>query len=347
MDIAYTDIAKAFGSASHSKLISVLNSFGVSGNLLKWINAFLCNCNQKVCVNNSFSSTLKVYSGVPQGSVLGPLLFVVYIDDLVNAASLTRTSAKGIYLFADNAKLFSDVPRELQTALDSINAWVNDRQLSLAPSKCEHLTVACKHKSPANNIFNVGFHNIKSVSVVKDLGTHVSDNLKWSCHVSYIYNVASMCAFQVLHSFSSKNIWTLLKAYTTYVRPKLEYNTVVWSPFLHKDINLVESVQKKFTRHICIRCNISFNPYNDHLSKFNINSLEYRRLEFVLILMFKICHNLCDLHFYKFSNFANVDTIYVNILLQLNLYFILNMSSIDIFSSIALLIYGTIFPNVS
>ena len=192
MDIVYTDIAKAFDSVSHSKLISVLN-FGVSGNLLEWINTFLCNCNQKVCVNNSFSSTLEVYSGVPQGSVLGPLLFVVYIDDLVNAASLTRTTANGMYLFAGDAKLFSDVPHELQTALDSINAWVNDRQLSLAPFKCEHLTIARKHKSPANNIFSLGSHNIKSVSVVKDLGIHVSDSLKWSCHVSHIYNVASMC----------------------------------------------------------------------------------------------------------------------------------------------------------
>ena len=68
----------------------------------------------------------EVYSGIPQGSVLGPLLFVVYIDDLVNAASLTCTTANGIYLFADDAKLLSDVQHELQTALDSINAWVND-----------------------------------------------------------------------------------------------------------------------------------------------------------------------------------------------------------------------------
>ena len=130
----------------------------------------------------------------------------------------------------------------------------------------------------------------------------MSDNLKWSCHVSHTYNVASKCAFQVLHSFLSKNIWTLLKAYTTYVRPKLEYNTVVWSPFSHKDINLVESVQKKFTRHFFIRCKISFNSHtsSNRLSKLNINSLEYRRLEFDLILMFKICHNLCDLNFYEF-----------------------------------------------
>ena len=175
----------------------------------------------------------------------------------------------------------------------------------------------------------------------------MSDNLKWSCHVSHIYNVASMCAFLVLHSFSSKNIWTLLKAYTTYVRPKLEYNIVVWRPFLQKNINLVESVQQRFTRLNCIRCKISFNSYSDRLSKLNIDLLKYRRLELDLILMFKMCHSLCDLNFYEFLNFAKLDTIYVNILLELNICFILNMSSIVTFSSIALLIYGTIFPKVS
>ena len=125
----------------------------------------------------------------------------------------------------------------------------------------------------------------------------MSDNLKWSCHVSHIYNVASVCAFQVLHSFSSRNIWILLKAYTTYVRPKLEYNTVVWSPFLHKDINLVESVQKKFTRHICIRCKISFNSYSDRLSKLN-----------PLTAKFFFCFNL--LYFDRFTSHHNKNHAY-------------------------------------
>ena len=97
MNIVYTDIAKAFDSISHFKLISVLSSLGISGKVLKWINSFLNGRVQCVCVNNCFLSFLLVRTGVPQGSILGPLLFIVFIDE-----------AK-MYLHADNAKLFSNI----------------------------------------------------------------------------------------------------------------------------------------------------------------------------------------------------------------------------------------------
>ena len=95
-------------------------------------------------------------------------------------------------------------------------------------------------------------------------------------------------------------MWILLHAYITYVRPKLKYNTVIWSPYLKKDIELIESVQKKFTGDLCVRCNISFNSYFDRLNKLNISSLEYQRLESDLIYMYKICYDFCDV---KFSDF--------------------------------------------
>ena len=125
-----------------------------------------------------------------------------------------------------------------------------------------------------------------------------------SSHLSYS-TFCSLCAYQVLHCFSSKNVWTLLRAYFTYIRPKLEYNTPVWSPYLKQDIVAVESVQHHFTRHICTHCNISFCSYNDRLEKLNITSLEYRRLEYDLFLMYKICHNLSDLNFHDFFSYRN------------------------------------------
>lgn len=88
--------------------------------------------------------------------------------------------------------------------------------------------------------------------------------------------------------FNSKNIWTLLKLYTTYVRQKLEFNTSVWSPYLKQDINKVEKVQQKFTKFAMWKCNIPFKDYNDQLNKLNIKSLQHRRIIFDLILIYRI-----------------------------------------------------------
>ena len=85
----------------------------------------------------------------------------------------------------------------------------------------------------------------------------VTDNLKWS-YISHIHSVALHLSYIVLRAFSTKNIWTLLKIYVTYIRPKLEYNSSVWSPYLKKDIKLIEFVQKRFTRNVFIRCNLNF-----------------------------------------------------------------------------------------
>jgi len=108
----------------------------------------------------------------------------------------------------------------------------------------------------------------------------MSDELKWSHHIMHVKQIASMCSYQILKSFSSNNVWILLKAFINYVRPKLEYNTPVWSPYLQKDIISIESVQRNFTKMICNHCNISYSSYPDQLNKLNIKSLEYRRLEF-------------------------------------------------------------------
>ena len=145
---------------------------------------------------------------------------------------------------------------------------------------------------------------ISKCNSVRDLGINVSCDLSWSLHISHIARVASLRCYQILLSFSSKNVWVLLKAYLSYVRPILEHNSVVWSPYLKKDICAIESVQRSFTRNICIRCNIPFKSYSDRLYKLNIKSLEYRRVEFDLILMYKICYGLVDIAFSDMFSFC-------------------------------------------
>ena len=116
-----------------------------------------------------------------------------------------------------------------------------------------------------SNSFFAGSLNIKTVSVVKDLGIYISDKLKWSYHISHIHRNACLCSHQILLSFSTKNIWILVKAFITYVRPKVEFNTCVSNPHLKKDLVVFESVQRNFTHYAFIRSNIPFHSYNDRL----------------------------------------------------------------------------------
>ena len=119
------------------------------------------------------------------------------------------------HLNVDDAKLFSNNIDNLQSALNRLSAWLCSRQLNLAPAKCEHL-----HISRSDNSLNHGFQVCShSIKTVKDLGVLISYNLKWSQHIHHIRSTASVCAYQILRAFSSKNVWTLRKAFITYVCP--------------------------------------------------------------------------------------------------------------------------------
>ena len=139
----------------------------------------------------------------------------------------------------------------------------------MAPTKCEHLSIKCKNHAIYLEYY-IDNTAVCRVSTVRDLGIIISNDLKWSSHISHIVAKVSCCSYQILRSFTTNNVWILLKAYINHVRPKIEYNTVVWSPYLKKDINLLESVQKRFTRNICVCCNIPFVSYRDYLYKLNI-----------------------------------------------------------------------------
>jgi len=167
-------------------------------------------------------------------------------------------------------KMFSSSAPDLQNGLDILHKGTDSRQLSLAPEKCEQLTI---NRNAVKNQYYIDSNCITNSQCVKDLGVLISKDLKWCSYISRVKSIASTCAYCTLHTFSSKNVWTLLKAYTTYVRPKLEFNISVWSPYLKKDIVSIKSVQKHFTRQICNWCSIPYNSYLDRLDKLNIKSL--------------------------------------------------------------------------
>ena len=145
-DIAYIDLAKAFDKVSHSKLLHKLSYYGVSGNLYKWLKSYLLDRKQRVKINDSFSNFSPVISGVPQGSVIGPLLFLIYINDLPNIIKPPIYAS----LFADDAKLlYSFKPTEsclpLQCALDELSDWMKIWELEIAPTKCVVMRIGNKN----------------------------------------------------------------------------------------------------------------------------------------------------------------------------------------------------------
>ena len=298
--IIYTDISKAFDSVSHSKLVSVLNHYGLNKTIVKWIENFLKNRTQQVVIGKNYSSPRIIYSGVPQGSVIGPLLFNVYINDITQSAS-SLNDGGGIRLFADDAKLFSTDIGSLQISIDKMSYWLARRQLKLAPNKCFVLNLGKTIDSTLN--VSIEGSKVSSVSMIKDLGIYISQDLKWTNHVNHVFKTASLCSYQILKSVKSKNIWVLIKLFKTYVRPKIEYSTSVWSPNLRGDIKKIENVQKRFTKQACNRSNIPFTSYQDRLFKLNLKSLEYRRIYFDLLLIYKIINGISDLNFKDYFKF--------------------------------------------
>ena len=293
-DIIYTDIRKAFDSVSHPKLISTLGQYKLNPIIINWIKNFLTGRSQQVALNDALSSPLDVYSGVPQGSIIGSLMFNIYFNDITTSLSSSRDS-ESIMLFADDAKVFSTIPEDLHESLKSVDVWLKSRQLQLACEKCFVLSLT-KDQSIKNDYY-LNNQKLASESIAKDLGIYISYDLKWEHHINHLSKISSSVSYQIRKSIRTKNIWTFIKLYTTYVRPKLEYNSPVWSPYLKKDILKLESVQRRFTKSACLRCSIPFTSYQDRITKLNLKTLEYRRVTFDLIFLFKIIHGLINLNF--------------------------------------------------
>lgn len=289
-DVIYLDFAKAFDSVVHAKLLYKLECYGITGLALNWIKEFLSNRTQRVKVGSSLSTYSQVTSGVPQGSILGPLLFLIFINDICDIIG----NNVEIKLFADDVKLFFKITdnsshSKIQSCLDNISQWCNDWQLKISPSKCAVLTIGKKHSDFCYKIDNA---TIQLVNSFKDLGVTIDNSLDFSEHVNKICATASQRAALILKCFTSRDPALLIRAFTTYVRPLLEFASCIWSPYKLSLIDKIESIQRRFTKKLHGFYNLS---YKDRLIKLGIVSLEERRLKADLVMYFKILHNLIDI----------------------------------------------------
>ena len=281
----------AFDTVPHQRLLIKLEAYGIQGKVLEWIGQFLVGRRQRVGVMGVFSEWSEVVSGVPQGSVLGPALFVVYINDL------PEEIASVIYMYADDTKLFGrvdcDVDRQtLQRDLDTLSSWAEKWQLRFNVQKCKimHLGGA-RNAGAVYKMTEVGGGKVALAETKeeKDLGVWVDDTCKPTSHVMHAANKANQLLGLIRRTFTYLDGPLVKQLYTAIVRPHLEYANVVWHPFLKKDIEQLERVQHRATRMIPGFAKLS---YEERLRRIDLPTLVYRRNRGDAIEVFKYLKGL-------------------------------------------------------
>ena len=290
VDAIYLDCKKAFDTIPHKRLLAKLEAYGITGKLLKWIECFLTNRTQRVVVNGVLSDILPVLSGVPQGSVLGPLLFLIYINDLLDGIS---SNGK---LFADDSKIFREIVSEedsqiLQEDLYKLQEWSRKWLIEFNEAKCKVMHISKRNTNPKYD-YTINGTTIKETTLEKDLGIYVTLNWKSSAHVAKVAAKANSMVGRIRHTFTYMNRTIFLKVYPSIVRCHMEYAVQAWSPQLIKDIGSLEKVQKRATKLVPELCDKS---YEERLELLGLTTLEERRRRGDLIEVFKIMNGLEDI----------------------------------------------------
>lgn len=290
MDIVYLDFSKAFDKISHRLTLQKLQDHGIRGKLLNWIESWLSNRKQRVSVNGKESEDLDVLSGVPQGSVLGPLLFIIYINDIDFELETLEILKK----FADDTKgakvIECDNDRKiLQDCLDRLVRWGERNKMDFNIKKCK--IMHCGRNNPRYEYF-MGGEKLNEVEQEKDIGVTVTANLKPSQHCQEAANRARAVLGQLTRCFHYRDRNIFLRLYKQYVRPHLEFSCVAWSPWTANDIDILENVQKKAVGMIS---GLASRDYEERLKEVNLWTLSKRRLMFDYIQMYKLVHGIGEI----------------------------------------------------
>ena len=286
-DVIIMDFAKAFDKVPHRRLLYKLGYYGIRGSTHKWISSWLSERSQKVVLDGQASDPVPVLSGVPQGSVLGPVLFLIFINDLPDNI---RSSVR---LFADDCVLYRNIKSPidcqiLQDDLNSLSQWETDWQMKFNVAKCHSMRVT-RHLPDNQILFDYTLHQqkLEQVQSAKYLGLTITDNLDWGQHVSEISCKATKTMGFLRRNLALAPKHTKEVAYKTLVRPQLEYAAPIWNPYHKLQIQEVEKVQRTAARWTCRRWR-NTSSVGDMLDELEWPSLEARREQSSLTFFYKI-----------------------------------------------------------
>ena len=291
-DMVVLDFSKAFDRVPHGRLLRKLHHYGIQGNTYLWISSFLLNRTQRVVIEGCESDSVPVVSGVPQGSVLGPLLFLLFINDLPDKIrSQTR-------LFADDCIVYRPIngPEDcaiLQQDLHALADWEHKWGMEFHPKKCSVMSIS-RARSKIKHPYTLKGHTLEVQDATKYLGVDLQSTLSWKLHIDRISKKANSMLGFLRRNLRSCSEDTKAKTYFSMVRSNLEYCTSIWNPH-HKDqTRKLEMVQRRAARYTTNRFR-NTSSVSSMLEHLQWESLESRRVKIQLTLFYKVVNNLVDI----------------------------------------------------
>ena len=289
IDVIYLDFAKAFDKVPTERLLKKMAAHGIEGTTGRWIAAWLKNRTQWVTINGKKSGCRAVLSGVPQGSVLGPVLFLLFINDLDEKATKGQIFKK----FADDTKVAQilDGPNsraELQNTLDRLCEWAETWGMSFNVAKCHVMHIG---KNNPQHQYRMDGVVLKETEEERDIGITVTSNLKPAKQCLKAAATATSVLMQILKSFHYRDRHLYMNLYKQYVRPHLEFAVTAWSPWNRADIDCLEKVQMKAVKAVS---GLKGKEYEERLTELGLPSLSERRAEMDMVQTYKIVNGVDD-----------------------------------------------------
>ncbi len=290
VDMIYLDFSKAFDKVDHGILLHKLRATGITGHLGQWFYNFLTNRTQFVRLPGGISQDYPVLSGVPQGTVLGPLLFLLMIGDINQFVKSSR-----LVSFADDTRLYSRISNvddcdSLQHDLNSVYDWATTNNMIFNSQKFNYISFSSNMASERTNVYiNPGMNIINPSINVRDLGIQMSSNCSFDTHIIDLSKRCYNLTGWILRTFITRDKLTMLTLFKSIVLSRLDYASQLWSPHKLKHINLIERIQRSFTKHIAGMHDLS---YHVRLQKLCLYSVQRRRDRYCILYVWKIIEGL-------------------------------------------------------
>ena len=289
IDVVYLDFAKAFDKVPHRRLLAKLQAHGIHGQVLSWFEEWLRDRRQRTVLNGEASEWEPVASGVPQGSVLGPLAFVVFINDLDDETDKISICSK----FADDTKCGQVIKSDndvviLQECLDNLVNWADKWGMQFNIAKCKVMHIGRNNNDAT---YTMRGTVLDATTAERDIGVKVDNGLRPTQQCKEAANRANNVLYQLTKAFHYRDRRTFVQLYKQYVRPHLEFAVPAWSPWTAQDKEILEAVQRKAVRMVS---GLASSDYEGRLRELNLLSLEQRRENLDLIQTFKIVRKFDD-----------------------------------------------------